>query len=949
MALAFVQTANSGTPSGTATAKTANFGSAQTAGNLNIVAITFGVASGSITVPSITVTDVSGNTYSAIGSFIQHTSGGGSSGGSILYVAKNIAGAAAGANTVTVTLGTAMSYFVASVFEYSGADHNNPVEASSSNFANLPAPTAVSSGNVTTIYGTELLFGFGECFDGPSSIGSGYTQRELLYIAIAGDQVPSIAGTYSFTATSSGTGGWTAWVIALQAPGAPLPPASNISTEILILNPVNTITASEGSPSALQDANSWTFWNTAHAGAWAQVDAGAAVTLTRIRISPQGGGEDLAIGGVIQGSNDPTFATGVNTIYTIGSRPVSGTLLNEYLVSPGAAYRYYRYLTSSATNSGLADLDLIGLYVTGVSGQPVRPVLSPTQAQYDKPTQFSLASITSDATIYYTLDGSTPSSSSPRYTGPLTIGASCTLQAIAISPAGGKSRIISYPVHIGATEVSTDNIFDNRGYRLWALNGNIFYDPVSGYWYRYGVNFDTPGVYAYGNMGNNIYRSPDLRNWEYRGVTMAPGAGGAIGPTNNVYDIAMHVVFNAANNNYVAWTDNWTATSISTLGWNGKKVYTAPSPEGPFTLVQTYSGSVGGYIIQGDFCIFIDTDGVTAYLVTTTNDLNHLVINQLDSAYTHLSGSAFSTYAYASLYPSSGYPGFEAPYLFWNGSTYVLIQSPGESFSQVLHPTFYATSSSALGTYTQGPGNPFQPVPGGNPDYTTSYDSQIWQVLYVPGRNGYIYHGDRYDVVSNNFGASKRIRLPVTFPTSSTLSINWNPAWSFDTQFPSTGSGLPLAVTILSSSFSGGTINLSWLNNEPKAAAIYVDRANDALLSTGLFSRVIAKGATSFSDSQITAGQTYFYQIRTVNANGTRTSILVQVNAVVPGPPPVLAGNPPFLPLVFPVRIPATQPAGGWNIWTGPWEDGPSLFADSGAILYNGQAQTKVIKQSFRP
>src|ERR1700739_4255784 len=58
----------------------------------------------------------------------------------------------------------------------------------------------------------------------------------------------------------------------------------------------------------LLDANSITEWSTyPNNTAWAGMDAGAACLLTRVRISPMGGQEDYAIGGVIQGAASSGF------------------------------------------------------------------------------------------------------------------------------------------------------------------------------------------------------------------------------------------------------------------------------------------------------------------------------------------------------------------------------------------------------------------------------------------------------------------------------------------------------------------------------------------------------------------------------------------------------------------------------------------------------------------
>ena len=93
---------------------------AQTAGNLNVVVVGWNDASATVA----SVTDSKGNVYTrAVGPTILP--------GRIsqsIYYAKNIAAAAAGANTVTVRFNIAAVYPDIRVVEYSGLDKVNPVD-----------------------------------------------------------------------------------------------------------------------------------------------------------------------------------------------------------------------------------------------------------------------------------------------------------------------------------------------------------------------------------------------------------------------------------------------------------------------------------------------------------------------------------------------------------------------------------------------------------------------------------------------------------------------------------------------------------------------------------------------------------------------------------------------------------------------------------------------------
>lgn len=87
-----------------------------------------------------------------------------------------------------------------------------------------------------------------------------------------------------------------------------------------------------------------------------------------------------------------------------------------------------------------------------------KPKFSVKPGAYDAPVTVKMKDSTRGAIIYYTTDGWTPTASSTRYTGPITIDSTTSLQAVAISPLGGRSRVATavYTLNgVPATAVQT--------------------------------------------------------------------------------------------------------------------------------------------------------------------------------------------------------------------------------------------------------------------------------------------------------------------------------------------------------------------------------------------------------------------------------------------------------------------------------------------------------------
>ncbi len=195
-AITFRQVASATPQSPTATVLV-TYPSAQTPGNLNVVAV--GQNDTISTVQS--VRDSAGNTYLlAIGP----TKGNGLQ--QSIYYAKNIVG---GANTVTVTLNQAAPYVDVRILEYGGVNTLDVVAGASG------SGTTSNSGPATTTGPNELIVGANMVSSVSIAAGAGFTLRVKTPNDgdVAEDMVAASAGTYSATATlSSGN-----WVMQLAA------------------------------------------------------------------------------------------------------------------------------------------------------------------------------------------------------------------------------------------------------------------------------------------------------------------------------------------------------------------------------------------------------------------------------------------------------------------------------------------------------------------------------------------------------------------------------------------------------------------------------------------------------------------------------------------------------------------------------------------------------------
>ena len=255
--ISYVQ-GNYATPQTPQTTVNVAFIAAQVAGDLNVVVVGWNDSTASVG----SVTDSKGNAYAlAVGpTIIAGTLS------QSIYYAKNIASAAAGTNTVSVTFSTAATYPDVRILEYSGADPNSPVDVTA---ANTGSSATSSSGSATTTNPVDLLFGANIVTSSTAGPGSGFTSRLLTSPDgdIAEDQAVVTTGSYSATAPLSSAGAWIMQMVAFRAnAGGGGPVLTSIA--VTPTNPSITVgspqqftatgTYSDGSHQDLTNSATWT-------------------------------------------------------------------------------------------------------------------------------------------------------------------------------------------------------------------------------------------------------------------------------------------------------------------------------------------------------------------------------------------------------------------------------------------------------------------------------------------------------------------------------------------------------------------------------------------------------------------------------------------------------------------------------------------------------------------
>jgi len=326
------------------------------------------------------------------------------------------------------------------------------------------------------------------------------------------------------------------------------------------------------------------------------------------------------------------------------------------------------------------------------------------------------------------------------------------------------------PAQAAAQTITNGTQFtDSSGNVVHAHGGGVI--KVGSYYYWFGEHRNADNTFQY----VDAYRSSDLKNWEFRNHVLSQSSASELASANIERP---KVMYNASTGKFVMWMHKENGSDYSEAR---AAVAVSSTVDGNYT----YQGSFRplGDSMSRDITVFVDTDG-TGYMASAANENYDLHLYKLTADYTGI----------ASLV-ANPWPGGhrEAPALFKRGSVYFMLTSGATGWNA--NQQQYATATSLAGPWSAMT----------NVGDSTAFNSQTAYVLPVQGTSGtsYLYLGDRW---GNSFGGtvndSRYVWLPLTFPSSTSLSMSWYPEITVDTT-AGTVSGTSATYETLTARHSG--------------------------------------------------------------------------------------------------------------------------------------------------
>ncbi|GLH96449.1 beta-xylosidase [Phytohabitans aurantiacus] len=338
---------------------------------------------------------------------------------------------------------------------------------------------------------------------------------------------------------------------------------------------------------------------------------------------------------------------------------------------------------------------------------------------------------------------------------PLALGA---VLALAV----GVMAVPATPAQAAPVAVTNGTQFtDTAGNVLHAHGGGVL--KVDSYYYWFGENRNADNTFR----AVSVYRSTDLKNWEFRNNVLTQASATELRVSNIERP---KVIYNASTGRYVMWMHKENGSNYSEAR---AAVASSATVDGNYTWHGSFRPL--GHMSRD---ITLYNDGGTAYMISAADENRDLHIYRLTADYLNIASLVGNFWNNAIR---------EAPAMFKRGSTYFLLTSGATNWNP--NQAKYATASSISGPWTG-----FTNV--GN---STTFSSQPAYVLPIQGTSttSYLYLGDRWAGAWNGpVNDSQYVWLPISFPSSTSMSLSWHPSITIDTATGTVSGNTPVSYRV---------------------------------------------------------------------------------------------------------------------------------------------------------
>jgi hypothetical protein len=285
-------------------------------------------------------------------------------------------------------------------------------------------------------------------------------------------------------------------------------------------------------------------------------------TAPTVTISPAAG-TFTAAQSVTLTANEPS-----TIYYTVdGSTPTTSSTVYNGPINVSSTETIKYFAKDTAGNSSAVQS---ATYTINIDTTPPVITASPAAGTYTSAQSVTLSSNESNTTIYYTTDGSTPTTSSTVYSGPITVSATKTIQFIGKDGAGNVSTPVAatYTINAASNFLPNATIYDsfNRADNASSLgtsdSGHIWvYD--SQVW---GISGNKARPYS-GTADKSIYIDSGKSDCTVQ-CTFASALGTAAATAHRMtfrwQDTTHYFAIQATTTGYTLWLQNGGWTSLAT-------------------------------------------------------------------------------------------------------------------------------------------------------------------------------------------------------------------------------------------------------------------------------------------------------------------------------------------------------------------------------------------------